>query len=162
MDILISICLLLSPDVQVCYLIEMMGDDNFLVREKATELTGRLGLDVAHYLIKASKKHPDLEVRTRCINLLEDPAMMVWPTRWKDDKKYPWIDSLPKDFPDRGDIVNKYLEKSRDAVGRDSGVGWYDYRIATKLWVADLFVDKKPVKEIIAILDNMVQHESPK
>lgn len=162
METLISICLLMTPDVRACYLIELMGDDNFFVREKASELTKKLGLAAVPYVKSASKKHQDLEVKKRCRDLLEDPALMVLPTRWKGEKKYPWIDSLPKDFPARDEIINKYLEKSREIVGREAGGDWYDYRIATKLWVDDLFSDKRPAKEIIEILDNMVQYESPK
>lgn len=71
---------------------------------------------------------------------------------------WPWIDSLPSGYDDRGPIISKYLIESKKIVpdGLYGAPHWWEFRMATALYVRDLLRAGRTLEEISLLLQRMV------
>jgi hypothetical protein len=153
----------LHPNVLAVILIAQMGSPSYYKRQQAMQALDQLAPLVVPYL-KSGQQHPDVEVARRSEILLasyyEQAAAHFMtkakPTKWPC---LPWIDMLPKDYPDRALIVEYFLAQARDKVGRKGPPDWDDYRTATELYLHYLFVNQNSLDHAIQLLDQMAGQE---
>jgi hypothetical protein len=140
----------------VLALIVHLGHDDFKTRELATSKLEAILPVAGPYLLK-TQSHKNSEIAVRSTYLYQKWACTVAkeikPTKWPH---LPWIDSLPKDYPDRSQLIETYLNMSEDA---NQPPTWLKYRTATKHFVCDLVKDGKVISEVRKMLDAMVQNE---
>jgi hypothetical protein len=145
--------LLISTDAQIDQYIKDMGHKKWKERECATWKLICLGERVFPKIKKACSD-ADPEIATRAELVKKTFYENILPTNYC---KLPWIDGLPEDYPDRAIIVDKYLEgKNRDW---DKNLEYVGYRLATLEFITDLFNNGKSRKDIISLLDKMVEGE---
>ncbi|OGZ73435.1 MAG: hypothetical protein A2908_04140 [Candidatus Staskawiczbacteria bacterium RIFCSPLOWO2_01_FULL_38_12b] len=115
-------------------MVKKLGDSDYTVREKSRVLLEKQ-LAISPWeelLVKGLKKDwKDLEIN-RQIHFLTHPK---WGSSLTVYGKYPWLDSLPRDYPDRGKIISIYWNK---AVSVHDGKDYLRWRHATYLWMTDL------------------------
>lgn len=131
-----------------------LGDDNFYVREAGSIfIEKQLNVPWEELLISwLCKDRNDLEI-TRRVALLT----AKWDTALIEYGKYPWLDSLPKEYPDRDNIMKHYSEMAKARVACD--MGWPEWRFATFLWMESIKKDR-PISFLHAIQRNfMVPNE---
>ena len=119
-------------------LIALLGDPKFQVREKAhTALEQRMDMDL--YLATRSCNISDAEASWRLNKIVKNFERKVFWPNLKEYPVYPFIDSLPYSYPNRRDIIDRYLNKVTG--GHPSHSCWDndypEYRHATELWVND-------------------------
>jgi hypothetical protein len=66
---------------------------------------------------------------------------------------------LPADVPDRKQLIEQYLQMSRNIFGTSSAPDWWNYRYATQLYARDLLKSGRTRVEVQALLDRMVEGE---
>jgi hypothetical protein len=95
MCISIAFALALGLQSQAQLLVERMADPSFRVREDAVNRVASLGPWAVPVLKKATKAHPDEEVRRRALRALDilykSPYYTVHPTRFPEFADYPQI-----------------------------------------------------------------------
>lgn len=140
-------------DVLLSLLIALLSHDRFAIREAAHKaIVPHVGLAVPH-LLKA-EKCGDCETARRASSLL---APWFWANGWRLAKPppgwrvYPWISSIPADWPDRWDVMHHYLALARDKVGGGGDHNdWLDYREAGRLFLVDLAANRIDVGSLAA------------
>jgi hypothetical protein len=66
---------------------------------------------------------------------------------------FPWIDSLPDDWPGRYEVIHYYLKQAVAAgYPRSEGPLYSAYSEATRLWLRDLIAARQPVGRLLEIL----------
>jgi hypothetical protein len=136
--------------------IKELGNDNFRVRQKATEELVSMGDLPIPFLRLIAASHEDPEVRHRASGIICDWYGSISPTNYP---AIPWIDQLPKEFPGRDEIVSKYLSMVPWTIEDAIFPEWPRYRTATYLMILDLIDSGKTRREVISILDSMVKIE---
>lgn len=143
-------------------LVTAMGDDDFIVREQATNRLREMDL-VALPALRIAMSSPDPEIRHRASMLIDD-CLSVFPT---GRKLMPWLDMLPMDWPDRQNAVDGGMSDYRGGYtgwGIEPGEGcchpdWWDWRDATALFVARLREKGWSKGKCRELLDKMVARE---
>jgi hypothetical protein len=116
-------------------LVDQLGDDHFVVRQSAQSALEVLAEPALPLLIEGTQSE-DVEVRRRCERVVEHYYTLGMAL-------HPWIDSLPKDFPDRDYTITLYLHCVWGGSYRhDWPEGWPDYRYASALLFRDLLGQK--------------------
>jgi hypothetical protein len=108
--------------------------------------------------------HKDPEIATRCLTVLKghwhNKAKALRPRIWD---RTPWVDSLPKDYPQRSDTIVAYLaEVGVEGAGWHGGGGtpdWPKYRLATVLLLEDLCAAGWGDERLLDLLDDMAVYE---
>lgn len=144
-------------------LITQLGSPRYRERERANELLHRLSPLAAPYL-KAAKQHNDLEIADRSYRILaryyavraEHLAEKTRPSEWP---RIPWLDMLPDNHPDRQAVVQYYLAQAHEKNCAKGPPHWDDYRLATKLYLQQLFRDQHDADKIRSLLDQMAASE---
>jgi hypothetical protein len=143
-------------------LVQKLGSDDFLTREKAQVLLAA-HVPASIPAITKGTKSEDPEVTARCVALLKK---WLWDTAekkveslqvsiWKQHK-LPWIDGLPPDYPDRDDIMEYYLDVADSLIGRQRCAPDYpSYRLATKIYLLDLFKAGAGEQKVQKLIDAM-------
>jgi hypothetical protein len=145
--------ILLSTDAQIEKYVEDLGNKRWYYRDQASRKLMLLGERSQPFLEKI-KIGKDLEVDSRVEKLFDIYCHSILPTSYG---KLPWIDGLPDDYPNRDSIVRYYMaDKSRDW---DKDLEYYGFRAATLDFVIDLCKEGKSRKEIVSLLDKMVEGE---
>ncbi len=108
-----------------------LGDDRFAIREQNHRLLEKqLNVCWKEFLIKRLKEdRNDAEINRRLDCVIEKLDSLV-----TDYGKYPWIDALPKNYPNRQKVIDEYLKKTGWMPAKD----YPQYRCATYLWLKDL------------------------
>jgi hypothetical protein len=70
-------------------------------------------------------------------------------------RNWPWLDSLPKGYPDRPRVLSTYQKEGVARVGEDYEC-WPQYRAGTALLCADLLRAGKSRAEVLLLLRRMV------
>lgn len=142
----------------ILILITQLGSPSWVQRETAHKSLQKC-LHVAAPYLKAGKKHADAEVASRCGQLFE-----AWAWETAQDLRadgwpvVPWIDSLPKNYPDREGIIDGYLgERSGD---RYQPPDWPAYRLSTTVWLFQELKTGKSVSELRELLNQMADYEA--
>ena len=138
--------------LRIALLILALDSNSFRDREQAFHDLLSLG-EIAVPQI-AQIKSASQEVMARRQKLLDAQKPRIVARLLSEES--PWIDALPFDFPNRCDIIQRYLP--RDDVQEDSRSqkGTYPtYRAATRAWVRDMVYRDVPEKEIAALLKVM-------
>lgn len=136
-------------------LISELGNDSFIIRERASRELEKLVLaDITakqtFAVLTKTLKHRDLEIARRAEHVLV-AYYDVRPTGYP----MPWIDSLPKDHPDRAAIISKYLCRAQATCGYEGAPDWPAYRYATCLWTRELLDSGKSRSEILKLMKVM-------
>lgn len=142
----------LAQQQRVAALIRELGDSRYQARERASAAL-RQCLPVAFSQLRAAARNGDPEVAWRSRNLLDDYYSCLRPTAYAT---IPWIDMLPPDYPNRTEIMAKYLA----LTGRSQDSDYSSYRQATLLYVRDMVENHgwEPSRAV-QLMDSMVPHE---
>ncbi|MGF1578462.1 MAG: hypothetical protein ACFCD0_03780 [Gemmataceae bacterium] len=147
----------------VVALIAQLGSPNYSARATARYHLSRMApLAVDH--LKAAEKHPDPEVRRNAKQVLasyynsQAPrlAQQTRPSNWP---RLPWLDMLPANHPQRDRILAYYLPRAQKTIGRKAAPEWEDYRLATQLYMEDLFRNEQRPDQVRQLLNSMADHE---
>ncbi len=116
-------------------LIADLGQDDFKGRVQAQNRLLSMADRCIPELLQA-KQDEDLEVSRRVTWVLEQFPRTILGSK----EIYPWLDSLPDGYPNRGEIVHFWTERWRGSCYGFSGEypEYRSYRAATELWVQDL------------------------
>jgi hypothetical protein len=154
---------LIYPGVLALIFISQLGSPSFHKRELAMQALNQMAPLIVPYL-EAAHAHPDPEVARRvhlvlasyyekaADHLLKEAKPTSWP-------RMPWIDMLPKDYPDRADVIEYFVALARDKIGRKGPPDWEDYRLATELLMHDLLRRRHTLKQVVELLDRMAAQE---
>jgi hypothetical protein len=145
-------------DVILLILIALLGHDRFPVRESAHAHLARLvARDLAVDHLLEAEDNPCLEIATRARHLLgpwferhaDELVQLYLPAGWSG---FPWIDSLPAEWPGRFEIVCELRGRAIAAGFKACAPEWPCYREATRLWLRDLVAARQPVAELLEVL----------
>lgn len=146
-------------------LVLQLGHPNYGVREKATFAWIVVVAEISsHPVVLWGEKNSDPEIAARCKAILKpgrDAAAAKYlaslkPAGWI---KYPWIDALPDDYPQRWDIISGFLDQARFGKKFTSGWPWHDYREATALFLKWRIGEGDCEPKIRKLLEVMGQRE---
>jgi hypothetical protein len=151
------------PGFLALVLIAQLGSPSYQKRELAMQSLHQMAPLILPYL-ESARLHKDVEIARRSelvlVSYYEQAAAQFTkkarPSRWPC---LPWIDMLPKDYPDRTLIVEYFLAQARDKVGRKGPPDWDDYRLATELYLNYLFQKQHKLDDAIDLLDRMAGAE---
>lgn len=146
-------------------LISLLGSDSWQTRESVTHFlaTTSSGQVLSHYQTTADL---DPEIRRRIEWIVADwrhcrltQCCAEAETHLRELRyaAWPWIDSLPADYPDRQEIIAAYLGAAVQAEHESRGPDWPAYRQATKLYVEDLLRGGRLTGEIRELLGQLVE-----
>ena len=142
-------------EVPIAHLINQLGDEQFVVRERAMRALEALGVEALPAL-EAARFHPNPEVARRA-DVLVERYYAVKPTQYDF---LPWIDMLPTDYPNRQVVIDTYLTQARTTGDWWRWTpGWPDYRYATYLLTRDLLKAGQTRAQVVALLDRMAANE---
>jgi hypothetical protein len=116
---------------------DKLGDDKFAVRRHAQAVMEKSIASapwaefLVHGLIIRRNCCKDAEVRMRLARIIAPHENLC-----TEYKKIPWIDALPKGYPDKEKIVKHYIDMF-GTTGCDAD-DWENWRLATKTWLEDL------------------------
>lgn len=142
---------------EINVLIEKFEDEHFAVRQQAYEkLVKIVQEDENRTLFSFFKKTAaGKKFETACrISAAAEHYYIVLPDNYP---AVPWIDMLPKDFPDKDNIIRKYMDKSPDFPWSSSD--YPKYRYAMMLYIFDLVEGGMPRSKIVHLLNQMVENE---
>ncbi len=147
----------------VVALISQLGSPNYSERATARYHLSRMA-PIAIGQLKAAEKHPDPEVRRHARQLVaayyeSQAPRLAKETRPSNWPEIPWLDMLPANHPQRDQILSYYLTRAQKEIGRSSAPKWEDYRLATKLYMEDLFRNEQRPAQVRQLLDSMAEHE---
>lgn len=134
-------------DLWTPVLIALLSHQSFDIREAAEQALVDRGPSIQPFL-SAGLKHRDAEIARRCWKVWEKNRGYV--INWDDVASFPWIDSLPMNWPGRESILNNYL------IHRGADNDWIGYRQAT--WDFLRRIDL-PFNEIMDLLKVMRERE---
>lgn len=148
-ELLLLLALLLHP----------LGDERFSVRQDGSRRLEAVLLQPGGHRLMAwldGMRHDDCEVKRRVEEAMERFYHLSIPhRRWT-----PWIDQLPKEWPQRDRIIREYLEKATAVtVGENHGPAWTNYRVATVILARDMLRSGTPPDEVCRLLDRMSKAE---
>jgi len=164
---IILLTILLAADAPVVArkpqsLVQQLGHPEYQVRERANRIL-KARIDDSIPEIQQGMESNDPEIRWRCQELLKHHATAIQPTNYP---WYPWIDNLPKNYPNRKKILKRYKRgdeftfRSFQLAGEIHLIyAHWDCREATHSFVSDLLKAGKSRKEIVALLDEMAREE---
>lgn len=144
-------------------LITQLGAPSYRQRVRAMNRLEPIVPAVAPYL-EAATQHRDPEIARRASSLLahyyqsvaDQLSEQVRPAHWP---RTPWLDMLPPDYPDRQVIVSFYLSAAQRKIGPHGPPEWDDYRLATRLYLRQLIMDRRRLDEVHLLLDRMAEQE---
>jgi hypothetical protein len=156
-------CTLIHPGIVAVYFIAQLGSPSYSKREQATQALTQLAPLIVPYL-ESAKAHRDTETARRAKLILAGYYELAAarftekarPTRYP---RLPWLDMLPRDYPDRTAIVEYFVTQARERIGRKGPPDWEDYRLATQLYLHHLFLNQQPLDGAIELLDRMATSE---
>ncbi len=154
---------LIHPKLMALILITELGSPSYHNREHAMQALNQMAPAILPYL-ESARLHPDLEVSQRSSIVLtsyyeqaaEQLIKRARPTNWP---RMPWIDMLPKDYPDRANVIEYFVAQARDKIGRKGPPDWEDYRLATELLAYDLLLNQHTLDQTVEVLDRMAAEE---
>lgn len=122
--------------MELVMLIALLSDKKWHVRESAhRNIEMRMDVQTYLFLRGCSPSGPEARQRLKRIVLTYE-GRVFWPDL--RGYGYPFIDSLPKNYPKRDKIMGEYLKETRKYYGCGSWDNdWPEYRYATELWVND-------------------------
>jgi hypothetical protein len=139
-------------------LLALCNSDSYCIRERATaELVALLERQPALLtaLERAAEDGP-AEIRRRA-RLVLTKYYSVAPSWYA---RLPWIDMLPKDWPNRQEVVQYYLTRARQLqLEWLCYETWLDYRVATRLFIIDLLRNGHRREHVQRLLDTMAENE---
>lgn len=153
----------ITPGVFAVVLISQLGSPQYRERARASHELYQMAPLVVPYL-EAARRHEDLEVSQRSTLILatyyesvaDRVAESMKPSRWP---RLPWIDMLPENHPDRKTVIDYYTQQARNRIGRKGPPNWEDYRLATKLYMRELILERQRPQQVQHLLDRMVECE---
>lgn len=143
---------------------QQLGSDDWATREAASQTLAAFG-PLAQPDLERAARSPDAEVRRRAAELLAELRVTrverltaaafagLCEGRFPD---WPWVDSLPHDYPERSRVIGCYLGRAREARAPSSPPDFPAYRQATYLLVRDRFEGGATEAEVAALLRQMV------
>ena len=138
-------------DPQVSVQIEKMGDDKQSIRNAANKELVKMDERAIVQALIAKDNHKDPEIRVRCRRLVAKQINSV------ELESYPWVDCLPKYFPDREQVIERYY-KELNHEDQDNYAADH-LRYATQMLVRSLVEKGWKRGEIKKILDDMKANE---
>lgn len=152
----LNLVLLLSLfDPEVSLLATQLGDDEWLVREKASAALVKMD-ERPIKVLRLLQVCDDAEVRHRANRIVRAYEGSLFPTKYG---KMPWIDHLPSDFPDRDKIVSKYIDPYREYHQYDGEGDYKIFRDATADFILEYSKKGHSRKECVELLDKMAGSE---
>lgn len=159
----------LVPYLLVAGCIAGLGADDYAARHRSAAVLTAFG-EAARPQLTRARRSPDAEVSRAAEALLARLDGRKWEARSRavwgvlaeaHFDRAPWIDSLPKDYPERWSIVEQYLAAARATdVSAAMAPDFPRWRKATELFVADLINGPKSVGELQLMLRQMVKGDA--
>jgi hypothetical protein len=145
-------------DPKVALTVEKMGDDKLCVREAAHRNLVKMDERAVPFLMMAASGHKDAEVRVRSRRILS--VYCITAKTKKLDGLYPWIDCLPKDFPDREKVIQQLFDEfGHPEMSPEPGPDPVHIRLATYEFARRLMAKGWSRKVVGQILDDMADNE---
>ena len=108
-------------------------------------------------LLRKYAKDDDLEIAYRCRQILLYHYNHVKPG---NIELYPWVDCLPKDYPDREKVLDKYLPHDfNEPVYTQETVDYPHLRLATYKFMIDQLDSGKTLEEMRHLIIQMNKNE---
>lgn len=143
---------LLLPAVEAAErnaVIDRLGSPVWRVRQDAHDELARRGVLVLPAL-RGREDDPDPEIRRRVGQLIETAHGSVC------DGPFPWIDQLPDDYPNRQQIIDRWLGKVRvPGWWADQLEDWPEWRTATMLFCRHLLDSGASACEVRKLIGKM-------
>jgi hypothetical protein len=142
---------------------EQLGSDDWPTRERAGATLAALG-PLAVPALQRAARSPDGEVRQRAVALLAQRRVSrvdrltaaafarLCAAGFAD---WPWVDSLPRDYPGRDAVIGRYLRQAREAGAACGSPDFPEYRQATRLLVRDRFAGGATEADVATLLLRM-------
>lgn len=151
----LSLVLTLAPVLLVPHL----GDRSFRARERAHRQLAGYGA-LARPALELARGHPDPEVRRRAQQLRAPWAEEVADAKSRrilprDYPRLPWLDYQVVGWP----AYNHWMAEAHKSELKDTERAWPIYQEATRLWVRSQIYQKRPRREILDVLDDLVTAE---
>jgi hypothetical protein len=134
-----------------------LGADQFQTRQAASSRLYKHIHEAAPYLQKYGIKSRDKERRMRSKLLLTYYASTIRQTKRIKDE-LPWIDMLPKDYPNRKKVINWHIDKLTWFRSDDHVRDWY-HAEATREFVKGLVFRGQSKEKIVELLDEMTKNQ---
>jgi hypothetical protein len=147
---------------------EQLGNDDWFARERAGAILAAFG-PLAEPTLRRAARSPDAEVRHRAAELLAQGRVTrldrlttaAFAGLARDGfGAWPWLDSLPPDYPGRAGTISRYVLEAQAAGHASTLPDWPAYRAATGRLVHDLLAVGKKEAEVNALLRQMVQGDA--
>ena len=148
--------------VLIAALAGQLASDDFRVRERASTALRDM-MPAALPILLKSEKSRDAEMAVRARRIV-DAWYQSNADRWAAETKptgypvIPWLCGTPKYGIEQEDI-EAYLSAARGQIGMQGSPDWQDYRLATRLLIADLYARRQQRSRIIEMLDYLVRAE---
>lgn len=156
-NLLVFILMIPSQYFEICKCLKELSDKQWRVRENATVKLIKMDEKAFPYIKNYLKVTECPESFDRCERMIHIFYESIKPTTYK---AIPWIDALPKQYPNRDIIISKYMEgMDRSGICGDKLFEYMGYRLATKNYIIDLHKSGIKKKDIIKLLDSMVPEE---
>jgi hypothetical protein len=143
---------------EVVVLIEQLGDDSYSVRAAAQIRIEQIITSDWGYLylphVEEACRHEDPEVARRA-RWAEEAYYSVCPSQYP---AIPWLDMLPSDYPNRQELLDRYLRMARQR-GFGYAQEWPEYRQATSCYVRDQMRAGWSRAHAVRLLDEMAVRE---
>jgi hypothetical protein len=143
---------------------QQLGSEDWATREAASQTLAAFG-PLASPALERAAKSDDAEVRRRAAELLAElgvtradrltaaASARLCAAGFPD---WPWVDSLPQDYPGRHGVISRYLGRARAAGLWGGPPDFPAYRQATYLLVRDQFEGGASESEVAALLRQMI------
>ena len=143
-------------DPEVTIEIKKLGSDRFADRQKAHKKLMSMK-ERPIQLLSMCQQHRDAEIAYRSNQLLKEQYRLIVPS-WV--KKVPWIDCLPKDFPNRDEVLyDSYLKHGWPRFGEEWNGQDDTLRAATQDFAECLLLQGWSQIEVFDVLVAMAKNE---
>lgn len=144
-------------------LVVEMGSPSFRQRERAAVALDRL-MPLSVPYLEPAEAVGDPEIELRAYELIskhyestaEQKAANTLPPNYS---RLPWLDQLPMEYPNRREVISHYLAEAHKRIGRKGPNGWEDYRLATQLYLRQLYSRRHTSYQVGPLLERMRDQE---
>ncbi len=151
------------PSTVAVVFIAQLASPQYREREQANQNLRKMGVLAVPYL-QSAQQHKNPEIAIRSTFLLttfyrahaDRLASQASPTDWPH---IPWLDMLPQDHPNRDSVVSYYLNRAQQKIGRHGSPTWQDYRLATQMYIHQMFINGHSPQSVQTLLNQMAEAE---
>lgn len=138
--------------ILISVLITQLGSHNYTERELATQKLSQLS-KIAVYQLHEAQHNSNPEISLRAARILHKHYKENASEFFKN-RRMPWLDMLPYE-----EYIHHHLHEARSKIGTHNAPHWYDYRLATKLYMEAALVNGYSLQHIENTLSEMQKRE---